>query len=103
VRSHLQMETLKNVLGERAAGRLIYRPDSSWPQGRAAKLVAETIGISRSSLYYQAKPRVLRANRSQDEVIIAACRDRPAYGYRRVAWWLRRKQGVPTVHLNPMF
>jgi putative transposase len=63
-------------------------------QGGEAKLVAETIGISRSSLYYQAKPRVSRANRSQDEVIIAACGDKPAYGYRRVSWWLWRKQGV---------
>jgi putative transposase len=57
-------------------------------------LVAETIGISRSSLYYQAKPRMSRANRSQDAVIIAACGDKPAYGYRRVSWWLWRKQGV---------
>jgi putative transposase len=63
-------------------------------QGGAAKLVAETVGISRSSLYYQSKPRVSRADRSQDEAIIVACGDKPAYGYRRVAWWLWRKQGV---------
>ena len=63
-------------------------------QGGEAKLVAETVGISRSSLYYQSKPRVSRADRSQDEAIIVACGDKPAYGYRRVAWWLWRKQGV---------
>jgi putative transposase len=63
-------------------------------QGGEAKLVAETIGISRSSLYYHAKPRASRADRSQDELIIVACGDKPAYGYRRVSWWLWRKQGV---------
>ena len=63
-------------------------------QGGESKLVAETVGISRSSLYYQSKPRVSRADRSQDELIIVACGDKPAYGYRRVAWWLWRKQGV---------
>ena len=52
------------------------------------------LGISRSSLYYQAKPRLSRADRSQDEVIIVACGEKPAYGYRRVSWWLRRKQGA---------
>ncbi len=63
-------------------------------QGGEAKLVAETIGISRSSLYYQPKPRTSRADRRQDEAIVVACGDKPAYGYRRVAWWLRRKQGL---------
>jgi putative transposase len=63
-------------------------------QGGEAKLVAETVGISRSSLYYQSKPRVSRADRRQDEAIMVACGDKPAYGYRRVAWWLWRKQGV---------
>ena len=23
-----------------------------------------------------------------------ACGEKPAYGYRRVAWWLRRKEGL---------
>ena len=63
-------------------------------QGSEAKLVAETIGISRSSLYYQPKPHVSRADRSQDAAIIVACGDKPAYGYRRVSWWLWRKQGL---------
>ncbi|HLY97386.1 MAG TPA: IS3 family transposase [Sideroxyarcus sp.] len=63
-------------------------------QGCQAKLVAETIGISRSSLYYKQKPHPSRADRSWDDQIIVACGDKPAYGYRRVTWWLRRKQGV---------
>lgn len=63
-------------------------------QGSEAKLVAETIDVSRPSLYYRSKPRVSRADRGPDEVIIAACGDKPAYGFRRVAWWRWRKQGV---------
>jgi putative transposase len=63
-------------------------------QGCQAKLVAETIGISRSSLYYKQKPHPSRADRSWDDQIIVACGDKLAYGYRRVTWWLRRKQGV---------
>ena len=63
-------------------------------QGSEAKLVAETVGVSRSSLYYRPKPRASRADRSQDEAIIVACGDKPAYGYRRVSWWLWRKQGL---------
>ena len=62
--------------------------------GTEAKLVAETLEISRSSLYYQAKPRADRADRSQDAEIVLACGEKPAYGYRRVAWWLARKQGL---------
>ena len=53
-------------------------------QGKHAKLVAETLEISRSSLYYRRKPRASRADRSQDEQIILACGEKPAYGYRRV-------------------
>ena len=34
------------------------------------KLVAETLAISRSSLYYQARPRGSRADRSRDQEII---------------------------------
>ena len=58
------------------------------------KLVAETLAISRSSLYYPARPRGSRADRSQDQEIILACGEKPAYGYRRVVWWLGRKQGL---------
>jgi putative transposase len=63
-------------------------------QGNEAKLVAETLAISRSSLYYQRQSRTSRADRSQDEEIILACGEKPAYGYRRVAWWLGRHHGL---------
>ena len=63
-------------------------------QGREAKLVAETLEISRSSLYCRRRPRGDRADRSRDEEIILACGEKPAYGYRRVVWWLGRKQGL---------
>jgi hypothetical protein len=69
-------------------------------QGQEVKLVAETVGISRSSLYYRRKPHAARADRRLDAVIVEACGAKPAYGYRRVAWWLDRKQGVvisPTI------
>lgn len=63
-------------------------------QGCEVKLVAETIGVSRSSLYYQPRPHGSRANRSLDGFIVEACGAKPAYGYRRVAWWMWRKQGL---------
>ena len=63
-------------------------------QGKEEKLVAETLEISRSSLYYQRQPRRDRANRSRDPEIVVACGEKPAYGYRRVIWWLARKQGL---------
>lgn len=63
-------------------------------QGCEVKLVAETIGVSRSSLYYKAQPRSSRADRRLDGEIVEACGAKPAYGYRRVAWWLWRKQGL---------
>ena len=63
-------------------------------QGKEAKLVAATLEISRSSLYYRAQPRASRADRSRDQEIILACGEKPAYGYRRVVWWLERKQGL---------
>src|SRR5271156_336491 len=63
-------------------------------EGYTKTLVATTLDISRSSLYYQKKPRGSRADRSSDEQIVVACGEKLAYGYRRVAWWLRRKQGL---------
>jgi putative transposase len=63
-------------------------------QGNEAKLVAETLEISRSSLYYQRQPRINRADRSRDQEIIMACGEKPAYGYRRVTWWLGRHHGL---------
>jgi hypothetical protein len=62
--------------------------------GKEAKLVAETLTISRSSLYYRRRPRASRADRSRDQEIILVCGEKPAYGYRRVVWWLGRKQGL---------
>jgi putative transposase len=63
-------------------------------QGYAATVVAAALMISRSSLYYRKKPRGSRADRTYDEQIVEACGEKPAYGYRRVTWWLRRKEGL---------
>jgi putative transposase len=64
-------------------------------QGYAATVVAAALMISRSSLYYRKKPRGSRADRKWDEQIVQACGEKTAYGYRRVTWWLRRKEGLP--------
>jgi putative transposase len=63
-------------------------------QGYTATLVAATLAISRSSLYYRKRPRGSRADRSYDEQIVVACGEKLAYGYRRVTWWLQRKEGL---------
>ena len=63
-------------------------------QGYTATVVAATLAISRSSLYYRKKPRGSRADRRYDEQIVLACGEKLAYGYRRVAWWLQRKNGL---------
>ena len=63
-------------------------------QGYTARLVSTALLISRSSLYYRKKPRGSRADRSYDEQIVVACGEKLAYGYRRVTWWLRRKEGL---------
>jgi putative transposase len=63
-------------------------------QGYSATIVAAALVISRSSLYYRQKPRGSRADRTYDEQIVEACGEKPAYGYRRVTWWLRRKEGL---------
>jgi putative transposase len=63
-------------------------------QGYAATVVAAALMISRSSWYYRQKPRGSRADRSYDEQIVEACGEKPAYGYRRVTCWLRRKEGL---------
>ena len=57
-------------------------------QGKETKLVAETLEISRSSLYYRRQPHASRADCSHDQQIILTCGEKPAYGYRRVVWWL---------------
>jgi hypothetical protein len=53
-------------------------------QGYTATLVAATLAISRSSLYYRKKPRGSRAERTYDEQIVVACGEKPAYHI--VAW-----------------
>jgi putative transposase len=63
-------------------------------QGYTTTLVAAALTISRSSLYYRKKPRGSRADRTYDEQIVVACGEKPAYGYRRVAWRLQRKEGL---------
>jgi hypothetical protein len=42
-------------------------------EGYTATLVAATLAISRSSLYYRKKPRGSRADRTYDEQIVVAC------------------------------
>lgn len=63
-------------------------------QGYQRQLVARVLAISRSSLYYRKRARGSRADRRWDSQIVAACGTKPAYGYRRVTWWLRRKEGL---------
>jgi putative transposase len=53
-----------------------------------------TLVISRSSLYYRKKSRGSRADRTYDEQIVEARGEKLAWGFRRVAWWLRRKEGL---------
>ena len=67
-------------------------------QGYTAALVAATLAISRSSLYYRKRPRGSRADRTYDDQIVMACGEKLAYGYRRVTWWLRRKKGLLVNH-----
>ena len=56
--------------------------------------MAETLEISRSSLYYRPQPRSSRADRRHDPRIIEVCGDKPAFGYRRVQWWLKDVGGL---------
>jgi nucleoside-diphosphate-sugar epimerase len=51
-------------------------------QGYTATLVAVTLAISRSSLYYWKRPQGSRADRSYTEQIVVACGEKLAYGYR---------------------
>jgi hypothetical protein len=46
-------------------------------QGYTATMVAATLTISRSSLYYRKKPRGSRADRLYDEQIVTACGESP--------------------------
>jgi putative transposase len=62
--------------------------------GQPGVLVAQTLEISRSSLYYRRQTRGSRADRSYDERVVAACGEKPVYGYRRVQWWLEHVDGL---------
>lgn len=67
-------------------------------QGYQTALVAATLMISRSSLYYRPRVRRSRADRRYDEQIIAACGEKPAFGYRRVTLRLQRKEKLRINH-----
>ena len=67
-------------------------------EGYRATLVATTLSISRSSLYYRKKPRASRADRTYDAQIVVACGEKLAFGYRRVTWWLQERKGLPVNH-----
>src|SRR5712671_1607530 len=86
---------LKKRRGGVSCGAVHSQAREMMTQGYTATLVAATLAISRSSLYYRKRPRGSRADRSYDEQIVMACGEKLAYGYRRVAWWLRRKKGLP--------
>jgi putative transposase len=58
------------------------------------QLVAQTLEISRSSLYYRRQARRARADRTHDERVVAVCGEKPVYGYRRVQWWLEHMGGL---------
>jgi hypothetical protein len=67
-------------------------------EGYQTALVAATLLISRSSLYYRQRIRRSRADRRYDELIIAACGEKPTFGYRRVTLRLQRKQKLRINH-----
>ncbi len=86
---------LKKRRGGVSCGAVHSQAREMLTQGYTATLVAATLAISRSSLYYQKRPRGSRADRTYDEQIVMACGEKQgAYGYRRVAWWLQRKKGL---------
>src|SRR5260370_1291464 len=64
-------------------------------QGYTATLVAPTLLIPQSTIYFRHKPPGSRADRTFHVPIVVACGAKLAYGYRRVAWWLQRKKGLP--------
>jgi hypothetical protein len=53
-------------------------------QGCTATLLAATLAISRSSLYYRNRPRGSRADRIYDVQIVIASGEKLAYGYRKL-------------------
>jgi hypothetical protein len=63
-------------------------------QGVTTTLIAETLAISRSNLYYRKEPRGNRADHSYDEQVVMVCREELGSGYRCVAWGPWRKKGL---------
>ncbi len=77
----------------------IRKPGSSWPQEKPTHLVAETLEISRSSLYHRPQPRSLRADRRDDQRIVEVCGETSlASATRRVQWWLKLMPDGPCVN-----
>lgn len=66
--------------------------------GYQTALVAATLMISRSSLYYRPRVRRSRADRRYDQEIIEACGEKPTFGYRRVTLRLQRGKGLRVNH-----
>jgi len=56
--------------------------------------VAGTLDISRSSLYYKRKPPPLTGGSAARLCNRRGLGRQAAYGYRRVTWWMQRKQSL---------
>ena len=69
--------TAKKRVGRVSCGQAHSQARQFVAQGCAATLVAETLGISRSSLYYPARPHASRADRRLDGEVIQACGAKP--------------------------
>jgi hypothetical protein len=78
-----------------SCGKVYFQARELLTQGYTATLVARALTICRSSLSCRKQKRGSRADRQWDEQIALTCGEKPACGYRRVAWWLRRKEGLP--------
>jgi transposase-like protein len=94
-RKSLEIEILKKRRGGVSCGEVHSQAREMMTQGYTATWLAATPAISRLSLYYRRKPRGSWAVRTYDEPIVVACGEKSAHGYRRVTWWLRRKENLP--------
>ena len=61
-------------------------------KGISCRSGCELLSICRSRLFYQARPNLEREQLSQ--VIREEALKHPTYGYRRIAWRLRKKRGI---------
>ena len=64
-------------------------------QSYTATLVARPWPSAKSIWYYRKRPKGSRANLQNGKQTVAACGEKPAYRYRRVAWWPRRTETLP--------